>query len=34
MKISGHKTERQLLEYIKATNIEVAKRLSDHKFFK
>lgn len=34
MKISGHKTEQQLLHYIKQSEKETANRLSDHSFFK
>jgi site-specific recombinase XerD len=33
MKISGHKTEREFLKYIKVTNEETAVSLSNHPFF-
>lgn len=33
MKISGHKTEREFLKYIKVTKEETAKNLINHPFF-
>jgi integrase len=33
MKISGHKTEREFLKYIKVTQEETAMRLADHPYF-
>jgi integrase len=34
MRISGHKTEREFLKYLKLTPDEVAKKLSKHDYFK
>jgi len=33
MKISGHKTEREFLKYIKVSKEETAVILSDHPYF-
>ena len=33
MKLSGHKTEREFLKYLKLTNDEVAKKLAKHDYF-
>ena len=33
MKITGHKTEKQLLDYIKVSKVETAKRLSINPYF-
>jgi len=34
MKITGHKTEKSFLKYIKVTPEENAKKLINHPFFK
>ena len=33
MKITGHKTEREFLKYIRTTKEETAEMLSDHEYF-
>ena len=34
MKITGHKTEREFLKYIRVTKEETAEMLSNHEYFK
>ena len=34
MKITGHKTEREFLKYIRVTKEETAEMLSNHEYFR